>query len=196
MAKTLDTPVDFGVFHKFTHQSLLWRRNQEGPMVQIQYREQVPPPSWSWESYMGKIDYLVWESRPEWDTSVKLDTARLTARIKRLQVHERETTNLHQILRDYNGSRIGELWFDGEIRDLKEVWCAILGRIQYQRSSQTQIKGSSYEGEEGKSRWKYYVLIVMELERVADSDYTRVGAGVVDQGCISFEGNDKPVRIV
>ncbi|KAH8749115.1 heterokaryon incompatibility protein-domain-containing protein [Diaporthe sp. PMI_573] len=130
MAKTLNTPVDFGVFHKFTHRSLLWRRNQEVPMVQIQYPEQATPPSWSWESYKGKIDYLVWEPGPEWDTSVKLDTAKLTARIKRLQVHERKTTNLHQILRDYNGSRIGDLWFDGEIRDLKEV-CQTLSSIRY-----------------------------------------------------------------
>jgi hypothetical protein len=126
------------------------------------------------------------------------ETMEIAARVKRLQAHKRGTTNLGQVLQDHNGCRIGDLWFDGEIRDLKEVWCAILGRIRYRRSSQTEIKGLSYEGEEGEEGeegWKYYVLIVMELERVADG-YYRVGAGVVDQGCISFEDNDKPVRIV
>ncbi|KAH8756049.1 heterokaryon incompatibility protein-domain-containing protein, partial [Diaporthe sp. PMI_573] len=159
IAETLNTQVGFGVFHNFIHRSLLWRRDQQGPMVQIQYPEQATPPSWSWESYMGKIDYLLWESRPEWDTSVELDTERITARIKRLQAHKMETTKVSQVLRDHNGYRIGDLWFDGEIRDLKEVWCAILGRLWYRRSSQTKIKGEGEEGEEGEEGWKYYVLI-------------------------------------
>ncbi|KAH8743596.1 heterokaryon incompatibility protein-domain-containing protein, partial [Diaporthe sp. PMI_573] len=112
MAKTVDTKVDFGVFHKFTHRSLLWRRDQEAALIKIHYPEQMPPPSWSWESYTGKIDYLVWEPEPEWDTSVTLDTARMTARVKRLQAHERESINLSQVLRDNSGCRVGYLWLD------------------------------------------------------------------------------------
>ncbi|KAH8744538.1 heterokaryon incompatibility protein-domain-containing protein, partial [Diaporthe sp. PMI_573] len=97
IAETLKTQVNFGVFDMFLPRSLLWRKDQNGPMVQIEYTEQTRPPSWSWESYMGKIEYLVFKSRPVWDCSVRLETVKgtmeIAARVKRLQAHKRESTN-------------------------------------------------------------------------------------------------------
>ncbi|GAB1316952.1 hypothetical protein MFIFM68171_07162 [Madurella fahalii] len=75
LAEVLDrSNVVHGVFEKFLHRSLLWRRHSGIPkMLRIRFRNGCRVPSWSWMAYDGEIENMpVPFSAVEWSRTIKL----------------------------------------------------------------------------------------------------------------------------
>lgn len=163
-------------------------------MTQIQYRGGKAPPSWSWMAYTGKIDYLVWDLRLEWNTSVTFDDGRIKAYIMKLEGYKVETKDTKHVLQDGRGCEIGDLWYDDcEIRSMEDCWCTIIGRQYDQEDTESERDGRSL-GELGK---KYYILIVVKSAPASiNSFYQRVGTGIVAERCILFEDMERVVSII
>lgn len=189
-------------------------------MTRIIFGQQIQPPSWSWLAYLGDINYLVWDEKPQWDASVTLENGELKARVKKLQKPKIISKGQEQVLQDENGCEVGQLWFDCELMPLEDIWCVIIGkrghrgRNKEHGADKDQRGDEDQEAEEGqgadkdqrgngssihggkRSDAEYYVLIVAKSATAGDAPYKRVGTGLIAESCISFEGDNEAVLIV
>lgn len=73
LADTFRTQSMHGVFEKYLHRSLLWKRSEDTRMKQILYATDKRIPSWSWMAYEGPIKYVpIPFGRVEWHKAVQL----------------------------------------------------------------------------------------------------------------------------
>ncbi|KAL3294621.1 HET-domain-containing protein [Colletotrichum asianum] len=72
LARALETQASYGLFAKYLHRGLLWKRNQPEPMKRIQQPAGRQVPSWSWISKEGVIKYVDLKSeRVEWTNELE-----------------------------------------------------------------------------------------------------------------------------
>ena len=164
LEKFLGTSVRYGVFEKFLHRSLLWRRS--GPTTQrIQYKEENRVPSWSWMAYEGPMEYLDIEfDSVEWNEGIRMVGSELQAPVRSIQ---------------YDGTTESgdEVWlqFDPSGVEVHTVYFVIIGREDT----------VDWTGRESK----YYSMLVMPIAG-SDSEnmgcFERVGIGSCSQSVISL----------
>ena len=58
LGRTFQTEARYGILSIYFERLLLWQRDQPLPMDDITYPEGQGAPTWSWMSFMGKINYL------------------------------------------------------------------------------------------------------------------------------------------
>ena len=190
LAKAFNTNVKYGIFKRYLHRSLLWQRSQDIPMRRIFYAAGKTPPSWSWMTYHGQIEYSKIQG-VEWDKGVRFvkainaasnpenDGYVLEARVRRFQDCEIKPEGTKHVIRDQNDNNVGYLCFDIQLEKASiEVQCAIMGR--------------GIIGEEGKRR--YYVLFVTECVTQPEcGKFERLGMGWIQQRFILFDRQDDVV---
>lgn len=163
--------------------SLVWQRAQDA-MEKIDFGSNNPPPSWSWMSYQGSIDYLDLPfNQVEWEVgdilspwsigatksggySVGSDSSfRVTAR--GLDIQGAKTSDEASIILD-DPNRMDELE--------PSIKCVVLGRLKD-------------PGQDFKHRRTHYVLLVVPVEANAGDGspiYNRVGVGFMPGDLVDF----------
>ncbi|KAK3987102.1 heterokaryon incompatibility protein 6 [Cladorrhinum sp. PSN332] len=193
LAATLNTRLVHGVFEKFLHRGVLWRRKQAETLPRIDFnlgKAVAAPPSWSWMAHKGSIIFAEMEDYFEWDARVAFSAENdkaLCAPVAHLRLLGYETeaedgSGTGILAMGETGEQLGTLWFDdGRERIAEEVVqrVAVLGQ---------QV---APEGVDLGDQQRVYVLLVDEVEGGA---FQRVGMGMVN--CVLVEGNDVLGRII
>lgn len=173
LAKTFDTGVRYGVFEKYLHRCLAWRRSGDKPMRRIEFRNRREVPSWPWTAYEGEIRYLdIPLHAVEWRTEVEYSAVdhTLKAPVRRVSYCPTEAATSGEESRQ----GCGLLLYDGEDEAAAgEKECVVLGRDKPKG-------GGTVDGR------NYYILIVRKAVGGVDG-YERVGIGIA-QGKHVSEG--------
>ena len=167
----LKTEERYGVFHCFLSSLLLWKRSDE-KMGPISYACRKVP-SWSWMAYPGGIDFVS-------DSSLMVpdpEDLRFGADQEALIVKVRQFKNCRlkpegKVCAILAGPQsVGSLWFDMETNNQSEH-CVVVG-----------VRGDMKKDPEKT----YYILVVLKEPR--DSEYRRLGVGVVRACYVSKESD-------
>ncbi|KAH8753804.1 heterokaryon incompatibility protein-domain-containing protein [Diaporthe sp. PMI_573] len=127
LADAFRTNVRYGIFERYLHRSLLWRRLQKITKERISDTAGQKVPSWSWMAYPGQVEYPE-IGDVEWDESVQFvdgkatnetsnpenDGYLLKARVTRIQHCEIKSESLEHVIRNEKGDEVVHLWFDQE----------------------------------------------------------------------------------
>ncbi|KAF2137772.1 uncharacterized protein K452DRAFT_257240 [Aplosporella prunicola CBS 121167] len=159
--KCLDSREICGIFEKYLHQSLLWRRTVKGKMRRIA-ETQTPMPSWSWMAYEGEIEYIdIGDGFI--GSQIPFPSAESSRSSTGLDMELREP--VRGLKWEDTNEDEQQLTFDGENPNKDNKICA-------QELKLAIVGCTSLSGERG---FWVYVLIVRPCS--AGSTYERVGAG-------------------
>ncbi|KAF1810035.1 HET-domain-containing protein [Eremomyces bilateralis CBS 781.70] len=160
-----------GIFEKYFHRSLLWRRAEDQTMTKIEIDPSLnrgrPSPSWSWMAYMGEIEYMLipgreadWNRKLFWPTEEAVGKVTLQGDATKYAIPQGAADDEAKIV------------FDLEQHPAHEkLRCVVVG-----------ISKASLNP--GKHR--HYVLVVYQKPDSTDI-YERVGAGYLHKDYIFKE---------
>lgn len=196
LAEALDTVVYYGIFKCFLHRSLMWQPAQNVLLEKIGYKDNKMPPSWSWMTYHGPIEYLQLESgEVEWDHSVQLMDEKpsdsgnssenhryvLEARVRRLRDYK---INSEGVILDDADNKVGLVHFDTQPGSFLPEVCAIMGRE------------TRDDSDDNSSQRKYYVLFLAEgAMQLGRGAFTRIGMGSIQQHFLLLGDQEDTARI-
>ena len=191
LARTFDSEVQYGIFRRYLHRSLLWQRADEKRMKRISYPNDRKVPSWSWMAYNGEIKYMdVPFQKIKWNASLQCASWKSGD----------NSTVLNAISRRFQWHPItagrSELIFDEE-DDPSPSFTSMFQYIVFQC-----IVIGVEEGEEAfgdipyhRAVTHYYILIIRP-KSPEDSCriYERIGVGVIGADLL-IEGGEFEVQI-
>jgi len=171
IAKALNCEESYGIFGLYLHRNLLWQRS--GLLERIAYK---PPavPSWSWMAYTGGIKFM--------DIDVfKLDL------FKNLKFYGDNKQALITDVWKFRGDLKAKEQSEAVSRRILDSYGKERGWIVYDVKGEEDLasKRSVVVGRTGsEDQSKYYMLIVKQREG-NQSEFERVGIGMVQKGYIS-----------
>jgi hypothetical protein len=164
ISNAIATKSIYGILEMFLHQTLLWRRPEQGKLNRIDYGNK-PVPSWSWMAYSGPIEFAIsFKNEVACRSSLSIEgderktlSAAEVAKFKDCEVEE----GTARILEKGTRRSIGRIWYDN-IDDIPEL------------NSQRYI----VVGRDAHARGKYHVLVVSQ---VLKHEYVRIGIGKIER---------------
>jgi hypothetical protein len=194
LLRSLATTGAYAVLEAYLHRTLLWRRaGAQEPMSRVfRLGHGSRPPSWSWMSWDGRIEYMkVPYGKVGWNPEIKSPfrgfegmTQGPEGRLFELVVPARDlSAQGRQALREEGPG----VWFDGEAGLEDRIRVVEVGR------ERRSANGSTGSGQ------KLYVFLVAPLEIIDEDEmeeemlYQRVGAGILEREFV-VEGH-KMVRV-
>lgn len=188
LARAFRTDSLFGVFEKYLHRGILWRR-ASGPLAKIGFPVGVRIPSWSWMAYQGAVDFLDlklggidWEKtdfQSPWASQTTGGGVRHTA-LTGFTLTLRVAPRAFHYPANRPDDPDERLWYDQEAQPLKgSVSCVVIGREKMHHSS--------------PAKQKYFVLLVRQ--KTGSSMYERVGVGHLLASSIALDGPRPLVQV-
>ncbi|KAH6661757.1 heterokaryon incompatibility protein-domain-containing protein [Halenospora varia] len=183
-ARAFSTAVSYGIFQRYLHRSILWKRSRVERMKQMKCPPGRKVPSWSWMACEGEISYMdIPFAKVEWNNAIKLGSEPELQALAREFLDctiEPQKQNAECDIFAGSAGKIGWLKFDGEdITDTQRLKCIVVGRAREGRGTDGQV---------------HYVLAVMQ--GLEGGHYERVGVGSIQRRHISFEGREFKARII
>ena len=170
MENILQTKARYGIFARYLHRLLLWRRTDEN-MGGIVYRDQQFP-SWSWMTYSG-IEFLPLERlKVPIHTDLRFDTERrdvLLVQVRAIQNCSLELKEGRHVIVDAHSKVVGDLWLDITSNTYFQ-YCVVIGM-------KDEIKVDP--------EMTYYILLVEEIP--SENECKRIGVGNIKARCVSRE---------
>ena len=197
MAAAFATTSRYGVFERYLHRSLLWRRADAARMSRIRYPEGEGVPSWSWMAYDGRIEYLgIGAEEVEWSDDVFLadDGALLRAPVRRFKncATIRDGASDYRVVDIEGRPTPGWLSLDGKRRfHAKQQKCVVIGRQESAPPPRPRAGRPAPE-----ENWNLFILIVSPDRTDEGKAYKRVGIGCIPSDCISLRGKPADEMIV
>ncbi|KAK5677888.1 hypothetical protein LTS10_009771 [Elasticomyces elasticus] len=187
LVRAYETDGGFGIFEKFLHRGILWRRTSV-PVRKIHFSRMADEvPSWSWMAYEGPITFMAIPfDSADWDFKDVHSpwTLQPASAVSRHSARTRSNVCLVVVPRMFRyprGASSDEcLVFDqGNVDPGPEIRCVVIGR-------QRQHSGSF-----GARR--HYVLLIRPRPR--SELYERVGVGYLSGSSITFGGPGRLVQV-
>ena len=195
LAAAFATTCSHGVFERYLHRSLLWRRSDSARMSRIRYPDGEGAPSWSWMAYVGKMEYLsIGAEEVEWSDDVSLVDDTLRAPVRRFKNCEtvRDGANDYCVVDIEGRPTPGWLSLDGKRRfHAKQQKCVVIGRQESAPPPRPRA-GRPVPAE----NWDLFILIVTPDRTDKRNAYKRVGVGCIPSDCISLRGEPVDDMIV
>lgn len=187
LRNTFNTVGRYGIFECYFHRGILWQRSGDS-MKRIKSLRDPGVPSWSWMGYDGSIKYMdIPAGQAEWNIEVQspfiskqcnafgewVDTSSVS-----------KTMELKAVARDFTCNKDQNLVFDDFSRHYnKDLKCIVVGK-------EKETSGPIFTSQ------KYYVLIIVEIDRVVGGGvYERVAVGCIEGRYISLKGPGDPAMI-
>ncbi|OAL47629.1 HET-domain-containing protein [Pyrenochaeta sp. DS3sAY3a] len=180
-----------GMFGRFWGRCLLWERAKDQERLgRIPFNEEDPrkdpdqvpkePPSWSWMAYDGAIKFLKIEGHSlEWNEAIRrplsqarFDAATQTSWLGRRRRGESVALSAPASTLDTTCVAILDAYLrydEGDAPQVLATQCVIIG------TTKTPAPGEAK---------KHYVLLIRQQDGGGDSNYERIGVGVISESCV------------
>lgn len=195
LAAAFETQCRHGVFERYLHRSLLWRRSEATRMNRIRFPDGETVPSWSWMAYDGKIEYLkIGSEEVEWSDDLSLVDDTLHAPVRRFKhcATVRDEASNYRVMDIENNPTSGWLSLDGKRRfHAKQHKCIVVGR----QDGSLPARGRATRPTLNEN-WDLLILIVTPDRTDEGKMYKRVGVGCVPADCVSLRGEPADKVIV
>jgi hypothetical protein len=181
IASALDCKENYGIFDLYLHRNLLWQRSDLQNMIQrIEYKSRNVP-SWSWMAYTRGIEFI------------NVNLSQLDV-INNLRFDKRDKQALITNVWEFQDCHLKEkkkAESQAARREILDSCETERGWIMYNVEGGEDLL-SERSVVVGRMNREYYMLIVRQT--AVESEYKRVGTGMVQQGYISRQEAD--VRVL
>ncbi|EFX01599.1 tol-like protein [Grosmannia clavigera kw1407] len=162
---TFRTTGGFGVFDRYLHHSLLWQRPAGGELKRIEFLEGMPkPPSWSWMSYSGVIEYMkVPLGKVSWRDDIK-------SPFSHDGTQDGQVPQLECPVWYISDTDDGEIYLDEPERFPRPCQCVVMGKSAEQPDGADQL---------------HYLLLVQLVE--GRDIYERMGVAILKREYIHLQ---------
>ncbi|KAL0934808.1 heterokaryon incompatibility protein [Colletotrichum truncatum] len=184
LERALQIPAAYGFFKDYFARGLLWKRGQEGDMIPIQQQKSNQPPSWSWFSKEGVIEYLnLGFKQIDWATDDFENPFESFVRRDSTAGPNSKDGRISTILRGL-GRHIKMSWDDilsdvtfdrKQDQEPDELRCVIIGRDQALGSDQDHRM--------------VHVLIISKCKSIHGNMYERVGVASLMSSLVASQGS-------